>query len=146
MFILLTGGKENQKQHFVVRLVIGFILLALFGVLIASIKSAMGTALNESPKPMNIYTAFVATGLLIAALVFYETYCSLSSRSEKVSKWWPVIVKSAMFAGAISLFFAVTLIRLLKHASRENKTQKYAIGLFSLWMILLTVFMLYLRI
>ena len=121
MFILLTIGKENSKQYFVVRLVTGAILISLLAILITLIKNTMGMPLNESPKSMKIYTAFVVTGLVIAALVFYETYCTLSSRSEKVSKWRPVIVRSVMFAGAISLFFAVFIIS-------DNLCERFNIG------------------
>ncbi|GAH45369.1 unnamed protein product [marine sediment metagenome] len=41
MFILLTAGKENLKQFFVIRLVIGAILISLLAVLVILINSIL---------------------------------------------------------------------------------------------------------
>lgn len=41
MFILLTAGKENLKQFFVIRLVIGTILISLLAILVILIKSTL---------------------------------------------------------------------------------------------------------
>lgn len=41
MFILLTAGKENLKQFFVIRLVIGAILITLISILVILIKSVL---------------------------------------------------------------------------------------------------------
>lgn len=41
MFIVLTAGKENLKQFFVIRLVIGTILISLLAVVVVLIKSVL---------------------------------------------------------------------------------------------------------
>lgn len=41
MFIVLTAGKENLKQFFVIRLVIGTILISLLAVLVTLINSVL---------------------------------------------------------------------------------------------------------
>ena len=41
MFIVLTAGKENLKQFFVIRLVIGAILISLLAILVILIKSGL---------------------------------------------------------------------------------------------------------
>ena len=41
MFVLLTAGKENLKQFFVIRLVIGTILISLLAIFVILIKSIL---------------------------------------------------------------------------------------------------------
>ena len=41
MFIVLTAGKENLKQFFVIRLVIGAILISLLAILVTLINSVL---------------------------------------------------------------------------------------------------------
>lgn len=41
MFIVLTAGKENLKQFFVIRLVIGTILISLLAILVTLINSVL---------------------------------------------------------------------------------------------------------
>ena len=40
---------------------------------------------------------------------------------------------TTLYILAMSLFLALTVVRLLKHSSYENKTQTYAFALFSIW-------------
>lgn len=53
-----------------------------------------------------IACAYIITGLVIAVLVFYETYCA-RAHSQKPPELLPIVVKSVKFAGAIFLLLVI---------------------------------------